>query len=411
MRERIKSQPGNVRVEVKQGDFFKFDWGGLLRNLDGNVLVLGNFPWVTNSQQGAIGGENLPKKRNFQNRSGLEALTGRSNFDISEWMLIQAAMWLSQRVGYIAMLCKTAVARKLLSHLHSNHIGLEYSAIYGIDAKQYFDVSVEACLLVCKFTPEARNYDYEVFPRLDSTISQRVGHRNGLTVRDLDTFEKLSYLHGESEFKWRSGVKHDSSDIMELRVVSGGYMNGLGEIVDIEPTYLFPLVKGSDVANNRIHTTQRYVLVTQKYVGEPTSIIKTGAPKTWDYLEAHTQYLDNRKSKIYQGNPRFSVFGVGDYTFAPWKIAICGLYKSLNFQLVGQIQDKPVVFDDTVYFISFDSKEEAKRVWDLLTSPPVQDFLSALIFWDEKRPIKTSILNRLNIKHLQSTQQLSLFQA
>lgn len=410
LQEKFKILPDSDRVEIRQGDFFKFDWNGLLKDLDGSILILGNFPWVTNSQQGAIGGVNLPRKQNFQNHTGWEARTGKSNFDISEWMLIQASKWLRRRIGYIAMLCKTVVARKFLSYLYANHTELEYAAIYGIDAKQYFDASVEACLLVCKFSPEAQNYDYEVFSNLDSATSYRVGQRNGLTIRDLDTYERLNYLHGESEYKWRSGVKHDCSEIMELKEIGGDYLNGFGEVIDIEPTYLFPLLKGSDVANGRINATDRYVLTTQKYIGEPTSIIKMRAPKTWAYLESHSQGLDNRKSKIYQGGPRFSIFGVGPYTFSPWKIAICGLYKSLNFRLVGEINGKPAVFDDTVYFISFDDREEANRVMNLLISAPAKEFLSALIFWDDKRPIKTSVLNSLNIKRLITTQQLNLFQ-
>lgn len=268
---------------------------------------------------------------------------------------------------------------------------------------------MSACLLVCKFVPQAQNYDYEVFPDLNSTTGQWIGRRNGLMVRDLDTFEELSYLHGQSEFIWRSGVKHDCAEIMELRKQSGEYINGLGEIADVESSLLFPLLKGSDVANNRVKSTDRYVLITQKSVGESTKTIKKIAPKTWEYLESHAQYLDNRKSKIYLDAPRFSIFGVGPYTFAPWKIAICGLYKSLDFRLIGEISEKPVLFDDTVYFISFDSYEEASRVLSLLTSPPVQNYLSALIFWDDKRPIKASILNSLNMTRLVTTQQLSLF--
>jgi len=33
--------------------------------------------------------ENLPKKSNFQGLRGLDARTGKSNFDIAEWMLIR----------------------------------------------------------------------------------------------------------------------------------------------------------------------------------------------------------------------------------------------------------------------------------------------------------------------------------
>ena len=395
--------PHGNRILLLEGDFFTFDWHSTLSGLDGLVLVIGNFPWVTNSQQGVIGGANLPDKVNFQNHTGLDAITGRSNFDISEWMLLQTAKWLQNREGYLAMLCKTAVARKFLSQLHSNRQGLSRACLYGIDAKKYFGAAVDACLLFCEFEPSKHNTDYDVYESLGSPIHHRAGHRQGLTVRDLDAFERLSYLRGDSGIKWRSGIKHDCAEVMELQVVNGTYINGLGELVDIETLLAFPLVKGSDVANGRVNSTARALLVTQKTPGEPTALIKHLAPKTWAYLEAHARHLDRRKSRIYKSNPRFSIFGVGPYTFAAWKIAICGLYKGLDFRLVGPIDDRPVVFDDTVYFLSFDSQEEARHILGILNSDPVQAFLESLIFWDEKRPIKASILNSLDLRGTEKT--------
>ncbi|MEK0196116.1 SAM-dependent methyltransferase, partial [Microcoleus anatoxicus PTRS1] len=175
-----------------------------------------------------------------------------------------------------------------------------------------------------------------------------------------------------------------------------------GEVADIEETYLFPLIKGSGVAQNRINATDRYMLITQKFIGESTENIKNIAPKTWRYLESRGQYFDNRKSKIYQNSPRFAIFGVGDYTFKPWKIAIGGLYKKLEFRLIGEIADKPVVFDDTVYFLGFDDEGVARQTFELLNSPAAIKFYSAIVFWDEKRPIKSSVLNCLNLELLNS---------
>jgi hypothetical protein len=71
------------RCEVKHGEFFDFDWKSLINQFNHRVLILGNFTWVTNSQQGTIGSKKKPKKRNFLKQIGLDALTGKSNFDIS----------------------------------------------------------------------------------------------------------------------------------------------------------------------------------------------------------------------------------------------------------------------------------------------------------------------------------------
>jgi len=389
------------KIDIIAGDFFQYDWMPLIEGFNGNVLILGNFPWVTNSQQGTIGGSNLPKKSNFQQFSGLDAITGKSNFDISEWMLIQTIHWLQKDGGYLAMLCKSSVSRKILSYIHSKKMNLADCSTYKIDAKKYFNANVEACLLLCKFDAKSQNYFCNVFDNIESLNSYRIGYHNNILLRDIDVFRNLNKLYDAiASVKWRSGIKHDCSSIMELRKIDNTFINGQGEVVELEETYLLPLIKGSAVAQNRLDETNRYVLVTQRFVGEPTESIRDIAPKTWHYLNSHAEYLDNRKSKIYQNNPRFSIFGVGDYTFASWKIAICGLYKKLDFKLVAKIADKPVAFDDTVYFLSFTNEQIANQTFELLTSQTAIDFYSSLIFWDEKRPIETSILNCLNLTAL-----------
>lgn len=267
---------------------------------------------------------------------------------------------------------------------------------------------MDACLLYCKFDLSSQNYFCDVFSSLESSDGHRIGYHNNLLVKDIDSFNKLSNLYAvNSGTKWRSGVKHDCSNVMEFRKIDNLFVNGFGEAVELEETYLFPLLKGSDVAQNRINATNRYILVTQKFIGESTEPISQIAPKTWRYLEECGQYLDNRKSKIYQHNPRFSIFGVGDYSFKFWKIAICGLYKKLDFSLIGEIANKPAIFDDTVYFLSFDSERVARKTFELLNSSPAINFYSSMVFWDEKRPIKSSILNCLNLTLLADLEYLT----
>jgi len=72
----------------------------------------------------------------------------------------------------------------------------------------------------------------------------------------------------------------------------------------------------------------------------------------------------------------------------------------LKFNLVGPLDGKTVVFDDTVNFLSFDTEEEAKFVYRLITSDPAIEFLESMIFWDEKRSITTEILRRLSPQEL-----------
>ena len=397
LRLRLPNVPNSNNIHLEQADFFGTDWYEKLGPLGGSVLVLGNFPWVTNSAQGAIGGSNLPEKSNFQNHNGFDAISGKANFDISEWMLLEVLRWFSGRSGDIAMLVKTAVARKVLAHAERQGASVRNAFLIGIDAKQHFGASVEACLLVIRLSDSRidLSHDYTMFDGLNDTKGHRVGHRMGFTVGDLDMFEAYSFLVGKSPQKWRSGVKHDAAAVMEFTHTERGLENGMGEVFEIEPTYLFPLLKGSDVGNGK-GWRRKYTLVTQRYVGEPTDQIQEIAPLTWDYLVRHSNALDKRGSIIYLKNPRFSVFGVGEYAFRPWRIAICSLYKALSFRLVGPIDGRPAIFDDTVYYLSFDTETEAREILDKLNSKSALGLLSSLIFWDEKRPIKTGLLNVLD---------------
>jgi hypothetical protein len=399
--EQLKQSVSDLKISnepiLETLDFFSTNWNEKTENLNDPILVIGNFPWVTNSALSAIGGSNLPTKSNFSNSSGLDAVTGKANFDISEWMTIEVLKWFEKKQGHIAMLCKTAVARKILFYAEKSGINVNESFLVEIDAKKEFGASVDACLLTIGINLEGteRNHDYQVFSSFTDDKPTKIGHRNGITVGNLDDFENLKYLLGKSPQNWRSGVKHDASSVMEFTLESGNLTNGLGEVCDIEDTYLFPLMKGSEVANGRAKF-ERFVLVPQTKTGEDTSGIEALAPKTWNYLVQHGEKLDSRKSVIYKKNPRFSIFGIGDYSFKPYKIAICSLYKKLDFRIFESVDQKPVFFDDTVYFVSFDTKQQAEEAFEKITNQDSEKFLKSLIFWDEKRPIKTSVLNLLN---------------
>jgi hypothetical protein len=58
---------------------------------------------------------------------------------------------------------------------------------------------------------------------------------------------------------------------------------------------------------------------------------------------------------------------------------------------------KPVVFDDTCYFLACKDQKEAYALAKVLNSPPAKEFYNSLIFWDGKRPLTAEILNSLDV--------------
>ena len=397
------------RADVCCVDFFEQDWPTTLKDLPEPILIIGNPPWVTNSTVGAIGGENLPEKSNFQQLSGFDAITGKSNFDISEWMLTHLLGCLSGRAAVIAMLCKTVVARKVLRGAWGQALQIERSAMYSIDANSHFGASVDACFLVCILERGGSNRECEVYSGLDVLQNDSVfSYRDGRLIADVEGSRKYGYLRGTCTLKWRSGVKHDCTRVMELRSRGGGaFENGLGEVVSLERRYLYPMLKSSELMRDE-SVVSRYMIVTQRWVGDDTRTIERQAPETWKYLQSYADYLDRRASSIYRNRPRFSVFGVGPYSFAPWKVAISGLYKRLEFRCIGPVDDKPVVLDDTCYFLPCDTQEDANTLAGLLNSDAAKGFLGAFIFWDEKRPITSNLLASIDLRVLAEEAGVSL---
>lgn len=391
----VRTSP-HASVEVYQSDFFLTNWSEIVEAFPEPILIIGNPPWVTNTELSTLGSNNVPMKSNLDNLRGIDALTGKSNFDISEWMLRKNIEWLNGKNGLLAMLCKTTVARKVLLYAWQNGLRAESASLYTLDAQEYFGASVDACLLLVRCNPTGNSKECWVFHSLHAQQPDSIfGLQDGMLVADVKLYQKRRELTGNGFRGWRSGIKHDCSKVFELHVEHDRLVNGLGEFVELEPEVLFPLLKSSDLAAHG--KPRRWMLVPQRAMSDDPSRLRLDAPKTWNYLIAHAHLLDKRKSSIYKNRPRFSLFGVGPYSFAPWKVAIPGLYKKLEFVQVSPFLERPVVLDDTCYFFPCRSEEECNLLYELVMSDPAREFWSALIFWDAKRPITAQLLNSLDL--------------
>ena len=422
-----KETGSHPRTAIRQADFFDIDWPVVMRDFPEPLLVVGNPPWVTNADLGSLGSANLPVKTNSGKLQGIDGITGKSNFDISEWMILRLLEAMDGRPGTLAMLCKTAVARKVLLHAWRNNLGMTDSQVYLIDAGKSFGIAASACLLVCSLSPRSSGCAALVYEALGAHTHQSSwGLRNGTLIADIAAYERWKHLRVKKPCKrvaktivrsdtspnaeaantfagscrWRSGIKHDCARVMELRRDGRKYRNALGEAVSLEETYLYPMLKGSELAKGGTGSPTRWMLVTQRFVGDDTSLIRQKAPKTWNYLLAHGEMLDRRASSVYRRRPRFSLFGVGEYAFSPWKVAIPGMYKELRFSVIGSHAGKPMVMDDTSYFLPCESREQATHWAAVLNSEPARVFFSAFVFWDAKRPITADLLGRVDLAAL-----------
>ncbi len=391
------------KIKLYHEDYFTINIKEILEIPDcfseNDFLIIGNPPWVTNSEIGFLDGRNLPKKTNFKAENGIDAITGKSNFDISEYILLDIIEKLRNIKFTLAILCKTIVARKVLVYSWKRNNKLKNCKIFHFNAIKYFNANVDACLFYLQSDTITNEKVCEIYNNIDlNTFNRKIGFQKNILISNTDLFKKTDFILGKSDYVWRNGLKHDASKIMEFSNNENTLINGYGKKVNIDDDLIYPLLKSSDIANGKINKPKKYVLVTQHFIGEDTNIIKMMYPKTWVYLEQNQEPLNNRKSAIYRNKPKYSIFSVGDYTFSKYKIAISSLYKKIDFKIVGTYNNKPFIVDDTCNFIPCVSYDEALFIHQLLVSEYVQEYLNSIIFWDSKRVITTEILNSINLK-------------
>ena len=368
-------------ARIECGDVFGWDWTHAVEQAEAPVLFLGNPPWVTVDALGRRGADNRPPRKRSADQTALESVTGGGNFDVSEWVLTQ----LSARAA-IAMLCKTRVARSLIQQRPD--LG---GWVWEVDAREHFGASVSCVFIASGGLPGTWLWH----PVSEDEPAREVAVLGGQVVHDRTRWKRTEHLSGEG-LGWRSGVKHDCARVMELQADGDRWTSGVEAGLDLEDAAVFPLLKGGDL-DRGVWPPHRGLLVTQHHTGEEPQARLGSCPRAWAYLQRHSALLHRRRSRIYKGRPFGSMFGVGPYSFAPWKVAVSALSKHRRFQCIGPVNGRPVVFDDTCLFASFDDEGSARKAHRFLCSEPVADWLRARTSPDAKRTLTARLLRTLSM--------------
>lgn len=399
-----RKQLAGRNVQIVNADFFSFSLKDLAKD-QRQILVLGNPPWVTTSTLSALGSANHPAKTNCKNLKGIEAATGEGSFDICEYIIWRLVEEFKGTKAVIAMLCKTSVARNIFKELKRNAIPFSSCSLLSFDAAKVFGICASACLLVLELAEEGASPDRCTVCPLDdpAAVQSCFGYADGRFYSRLETAAGTAAdFDGKSFLEWRQGVKHDCAKVMELTRCGAVFQNGLGDVVQIEEDIVYPLVKSSMFKEPVIRSFSKYVLVTQKKPRESTDYLQAQAPRTWRYLNQHSRLFEGRKSAIYRGAPPFSMFGVGEYSFSRCKVGVSGFYKQPLFSVLCSDDARPVMTDDTSYFICLESYDTAYTAMLMLNSAKVQKFLAGIAFLDAKRPYTKKVLQRLDFGRMTS---------
>ena len=96
-------------------------------------------------------------------------------------------------------------------------------------------------------------------------------------------------------------------------------------------------------------------------------------PRTLRYLERFEALLRARpayRRYFRERDPWWSVFDVGFYTLAPWKVVWPSIARDLRAAVAGPLGARPVVPQHTVTLAAVESEEEAHYLCGVLNSGP-----------------------------------------
>ena len=287
-----------ANLELINADIFSFKFNNIDKN--NSFLIIGNPPWITNTELSKMNSNNRPNKSNFKNNTGFEALTGHSNFDISEYIILKLIDEFKDTSSTIAFLCKTTIARNIFIELNKNKIKYSYVKQINFDSSKIFKIDVDACLFILQFGGEIlddETCEVSDFSNPSKTL-KRFGFKSSKFYSNIDD---IPWIDGECQIEWRQGVKHACARVMELNCDNNQLTNKNNVKVNIENLLVYPLLKSSALKKPVVCETSKYIIITQQKIRQNTSYIESEAPKTWNYLNENEEYFDRRKSSIYKG--------------------------------------------------------------------------------------------------------------
>jgi hypothetical protein len=153
----------------------------------------------------------------------------------------------------------------------------------------------------------------------------------------------------------------------------------------IEPDLLYPLLRGRDVKRWKAEP-KVWIIMAQdpiKRRGIDEDETNRNYPKTYLYLKRFERILRERaafkryftrKGKngtITETGPFYSMFDVGDYTFAPYKVVWTRI-ANIQAAVISEKDGKPTIPQETVTLVPFDNKEEAHYICAMINSSPFQ---------------------------------------
>jgi len=227
-----------------------------------------------------------------------------------------------------------------------------------------------------------------------SPINSKSSNSNWITQDPKMLSSNITIL-GKNDYKARTGTFTggangvywveilDSNDTsVKIRNLHEHAKNKVDEIIMwVEKTHIYPMLTGSDL-NFWNYDVSKYLICPHTHSSKmyPVSSVELEehTPNLKKYFEKFKLTLENRKGftsfdKEIHKNYYYTIQRIGEYTFAPYKVAWRYISKEFVCSVVENISDvnlgyKNVVPNEKIIYVSFDNADEAFFLCGLLSS-------------------------------------------
>jgi methylase of polypeptide subunit release factors len=191
---------------------------------------------------------------------------------------------------------------------------------------------------------------------------------------------------GANAIYWVEIIDKKPDGLVIVSNITEGVKKGVEPLqTAIEPDLLYPLLRGRDVKRWRAEPSAWIIMVQDpiKRRGIDENLMKDKYPKIYLYLKKFEETLRERAAfkrfftrkngnQITETGPFYSMFDVGDYTFAPYKVVWKYIASDFICSVVEPISGRPVVQNEKLMLVACENKEEAHYLCAMCNSSPAR---------------------------------------
>jgi hypothetical protein len=144
--------------------------------------------------------------------------------------------------------------------------------------------------------------------------------------------------------------------------------------------------------------------------GYPEERLRDSYPRTYEYLLRFEDELRNRSGyKKYlepYGNPFYSTYNVGPYTFSPYKVVWPNIASDIRAAVVSESDGRIVVPEHVVTLVPFEDASEAHYVCAVIGSSPANFVVQSYSTRGGKSFGTPHVLENVHIPHFKPTDSI-----